>query len=312
MLPIPAVLVLAFTLISTPADTEDRSLEHNGKTRAYRLHVPSSASAKGEPVPLVIVLHGAGANGKITEALTGFTRLGDRHTFAVAYPDGLAGLWRFWEGNRPVLAGRPARSDDVGFIESLIANLVKEEIADPRRVYVTGISNGAYMSNRLACDLADQIAAIAPVAGTIVRAMTESLKPLRPMPVIYFHGSDDKIVGIDGIDIFTRQPMSFSASELVAWWARNNGCAEPPIVDSLNDKVVDGTTVERRAFAVNGAGAPVVYYHIHGGGHTWPDGSFQPEALLGKTCHDISASELIWQFFSQHQLPESNKSAASR
>jgi poly(3-hydroxybutyrate) depolymerase len=78
----------------------------------------------------------------------------------------------------------------------------------------------------------------------------------------------------------------------------------PDGVETLDEMVNDGTTVERKTFTADTAGAPVVFYEIHGGGHTWPGGNLQPEALLGKTCHNINASELIWEFFATHKLPE--------
>ncbi len=306
-------LLLALALVPWPGvvhlDTEDRTMEHNGKPRTYRLHVPSGLKA-GKPIPLVIVLHGFGANGKITELLTCFTPLADKHGFAVVYPDGLMSMWRFWEGDGSaaklkVVRQKAAQTDGVGFIENLIDRLIKEGIADPRRVYVTGISNGAYMTHRLGCDLGDKIAAIAPVAGTIAKPMSESLKPPRPMPVVYFHGTEDKLISPQGADLFSKRAISLSADDLAAWWAKHNDCADEPKVEQLTDKTDDGMTVQRKTFAAGKAGAPVVFYEIRGGGHTWPDGNLQPEVLLGKSTRDINASEIIWEFFSKYTLPES-------
>ena len=193
---------------------------------------------------------------------------------------------------------------DVGFLAALIDELVQSGTVDARRVYATGISNGAFLSNRLGCELSDRIAAIAPVAGTRIKIAAENTPAPRAMPVLYFHGTSDKIVGLDGTDFITKGQHSLSADELVAWWAKRNGCDKPPRVEKLPDAVAtDGTTVERRTFAAKPAGAPVIYYQITGGGHTWPGGSFQPEFMLGKTSRDIDASAIIWQFFSQQSLP---------
>lgn len=298
---------VALSLLSPCVDTKDRTIERGGRQRTYRLHVPRVYS-KGNPVPLVIVLHGLGANGKITEALTGFTPLADKHGFAVVYPDGLMSMWRFWEAGGPiakskVARAKPARADDVGFIEDLIERLVSDGTVDRQRVYVTGISNGAYMTHRLACDLGDKIAAIAPVAGTMAKPMALSLKPSRVIPVAYFHGTEDKLVGVGGTDFLSKQAFSLSADEMAAWWAKHNDCIATPVVERLADKSADGTTVLRKSFAAGKGGAPVVYYEIQGGGHTWPGGHFQPEGLLGKTTADINASEVIWEFFSKYQLP---------
>jgi polyhydroxybutyrate depolymerase len=303
------VLVLALTAGGSAFDTQDRTLEHNGKQRTYRLHVPRNFT-KGKPAALVIVLHGFGANGKVTEVLTGFTPLADKHGFAVAYPDGLLSMWRFWEPDGPaaktkIARAKVARADDVGFIDELIEQLIKEGVADRRRVFVTGISNGAYMTHRLACDLGDKIAAIAQVAGTMAKPMAESLKPPRAMPVVYFHGTEDKFIGADGTDLFSKRAISLSADDVAAWWAKHNGCSVEPEVQRLPDKSDDGLTVERKTFAAGKSGAPVIFYEIHGGGHTWPGGNFQPEALLGKSTRDINASDIIWEFFSKFTLPES-------
>src|SRR5262245_32527249 len=145
-------LAIVLGVLLGASEAQDRTLEHNGKSRTYRLCMPASAT-KGKPIPLVIVLHGAGANGKITEALTGFTPVADRNGFAVVYPDGLNGLWRFWETARAQATPKDGQADDIGFIDAIITQLKREGIADGQRVYVTGISNGAYMAHRLACEL---------------------------------------------------------------------------------------------------------------------------------------------------------------
>lgn len=289
----------------SPAGTRgagDHSLEHGGRTRTYQLHLPGSV-APDKPLPLVIVLHGAGANGRITEVLTGFSKLADEKGFVAAYPDGEKGVWRFWEGGAGDQVQDAAGPGDVGFVAALIDDLVRRKIADPQRVYVTGISNGAYMSNKIACALSDRVAAIAPVSGTLPKRMAERLRPARPMSVLYIHGTADKIVGVQGTDFISKREVSLSAADLAAWWVKNNGCSSPSRDEQLPDTTDDGTTVMRHSYEPGAGGAPVVYYEIRGGGHTWPGGSVQPERLLGKTCRDLNASETIWQFFSQFSLP---------
>jgi polyhydroxybutyrate depolymerase len=291
-----------------PTGTQECKLEHGGLTRTYRLHLPRDAP-KGKPLPLVIVLHGASANGWITEALTGFDDLADRHKFAVAYPDGVNSIWRFWSIANPRGGGRTRSQeiDDVGFLTALMDYLIKEQIADRRRIYVTGISNGAYMTNRLGYELADRIAAIAAVAGTFPKDATGHLKPVRPMPVLYIHGTEDKLIGIDGTDFLTKRNLSLSVNAYIEWWAKNNGCAERPTVEQLPDAAKDGTHVKRTTYASGKTNAPVIYYEIIGGGHTWPSGFGQPEVLLGKTSPNLKASQVMWEFFSQYSLPEKPK-----
>jgi len=290
--------------------TEKRTVSHLGSERPYWLHLPKGEST-GEPRPLVIALHGAFTDGKITEGLTGFSALADEKGFVVVYPEanplGGIGIWDYVAP--PVSRPSPERMahgrDDVGYLAAMLDGLVAEGIADPRRVYVTGISNGAMMANRLAVDLGDRIAAIAPVAGTGLKVGALFAKPKRAMPVIYFHGTEDKIVGVDGTDAFTRKAYSQSAEEFTAWWVEQNGCAAEPVSESIPDRdPKDGASVERLTWAAGEKKATVIYYRIDGGGHTWPGGSdSQPEEILGNVCRDINASELIWGFFSRYQLP---------
>ena len=287
-----------------PGETVSRRLQHHGQNRTYRLHLPTGHKADA-PAPLVIAIHGLGMEGEGMEVFTGLSQTADEHGFVVIYPDGLNRMWRFWE--RPELGERvksePGYVDDVGCIAAIIDMLVEEGYVDARRVYATGLSNGGYMSNRLACLMPDKIAAIAPVAGTMVAALAET-KPDRPVPVLYIHGTNDRIVGYDGVDQFTRLKSSFTAEELVKWWAEQNGCADVS-VEHLEDTARDGCTVLRHVHATSGeSGAPVIFYEIRGGGHTWPDGNRQPVLVMGTVCRDFNASAVIWEFFSQHALPE--------
>jgi polyhydroxybutyrate depolymerase len=299
-----AVLIGVLSVSGSAAEADVQKFDHDGRTRTYILHLPKSHTP-GRRVPLVVVLHGMGANGAITALLTQFDGVADKHGFAVAYPDGIGKVWNFGM-ERPAgkVLKRDRGVDDVGFLTALIDELVRDGIADKRRVYVTGLSNGAYMSNRLGWDAADRIAAIAPVSGTMVKFSAEKTNAPRPMPVLYIHGTHDKIVGFDGADMFTKRAFSLSADEQVRWWAKQNGCEMTPKVESLPDKADDSTTVKRHTFTAKSGGAPVVFYEVIGGGHTWPGGSLQPEILLGKTSRDFSASEVIWEFFSRQSLPE--------
>jgi polyhydroxybutyrate depolymerase len=278
----------------TSPGTRDLTLKVGKDDRAFRLHVPPNGSG---PRPLVLALHGAASNGKQTEALTGLTSLADQKNFVVAYPDGENRIWRYWN----VGEGRK----DFQFISDLMDALVKAGAADPRRIYLTGISNGAYFSHALAIEYGDRVAAIAPVAGTILRPVSRLARPKRAVPVCAWHGTDDAVVGYDGSDFISRREMSLSAEDSVKWWAEKNGGAKEPKIEPLENKSADdGTTVERWTFA---GPAPVVFYKILGGGHTWPGMPAGGEKLLGKVCRDVNASDVIWEFFSNHPLPEKSK-----
>lgn len=278
--------MIALLTLCLFVQTGEREIDVNGTKRTYILHV--GKDAKG-PMPLVIQIHGMGATGRLQQGLTGMNALADKHGFAVAYPNGQANMWRV------------RGSQDVDFMKALIDAHVKDGTADPRRVYASGMSNGSIMSMILAIELADRIAAIGCVGATLPKTAVERAKPSRAVPVLYMHGTSDSICGYDGAFRGAKTPFMLPAEEMMRWWAKSNDCAEKERVESLPDSEEDGTTVQRWTF--EGA-APVVFYRIEGGGHTWAGGPKAQEAMLGRVSRDFNASEVIWEFLSKHALPE--------
>lgn len=170
---------------------------------------------------------------------------------------------------------------------------------DGKRIYATGMSNGGMMCYRLAAELSDRIAAIAPVAGTMA---IENYKPKRPVPVMHFHGAADKIVPFAGPSGRTPKFLGFkSVEETVKICAKANGCPEEPDVTKLPDTADDGTKVKRKTYRPDKEGADVILFVIEGGGHTWP-GQEPPVGFIGKSTKDISANDLIWEFFQRHPM----------
>src|SRR5262249_2574796 len=160
-----------------------------------------------------------------------------------------------------------------------------------------GMSNGAMMCYRLASELSDRIAAIAPVSGTMA---TERCLNRRPVPVLHFHGTKDPLVSFGGPNEYVSKSLTFkSVHDSVLSWARANGCPETPEVADAPDLADDGTAVQRKVYGPGKDGSEVVLYVIRGGGHTWP-GRDPRTILLGKSTKDISANDLIWDFFRKH------------
>jgi polyhydroxybutyrate depolymerase len=155
------------------------------------------------------------------------------------------------------------------------------------------------MCYRLAAELSDRIAAIAPVAGTMAM---EDAKPKRPVPVMHFHGTADRIVPFAGPAKRSSEfPIFKSVEETIRLWCKIDGCPETPKVTEFPDKVDDGTTVKRKTYGPGKDGTEVVLIEIEGGGHTWP-GRKPPVGFLGKSSLDISANDLIWEFFQRHPM----------
>ncbi len=278
-----------------------------GMQRTYLLHPPPSHN-RTRPAPLVIVLHGGGGTAERMVRLTneGLSRLAEREGSIAVYPNGIDKHWN--DGRWADETGWRAQGenvDDVGFISALIEELVKTQNADPRRVYVTGVSNGGQMAHRLACELSDKIAAIAPVIAQMPAHFSPRCKPARPVSVLMMPGTKDPLVPWEGGTIrLGRQTFGrvLSASETVAFWTRHNACPGPPETSWEPDRDPgDGTRVRREAYRDCRNGSEVVLYAIEGGGHTWPGGrQYLPETIVGKTSRDIDAAGVIWEFFKKH------------
>jgi polyhydroxybutyrate depolymerase len=274
------------------ADDQSATMEFGGRSRTYAVHVPP-----GHPTGLVMNLHGGFSTGAEQERLTNFDAVADANGLVVVYPDGIDRNWADGRG-----ASEPDRRgvDDVGFLAALADKLRTQYGIDPGHVFATGMSNGGFMANRLACDRADLFAAVAPVSGTL--GSNVACNPSRPVAVLEVHGTADPIVPFDGGSMRGRGGASeiVSAPAMVQRWRAADGCSGEPADDSLPG-AGDGTVVHRFTSAPCAPGTAVVFYRVDGGGHTWPDGpQYLPKAVIGPTTRAFSASEAIGQFFVAH------------
>jgi polyhydroxybutyrate depolymerase len=268
--------------------------------RTYTLHQPATIGAAGL-VPLVLAFHGAGGQGPSMAGLTGLNAVADQQGFVVAYPDGID---RHWNDGRPVgRQGPGTQYDDVAFVRALIDHLTTTRPIDPARVYATGMSNGAIVSQRLACDLSDKIAAVAPVAGSLAEALAPICTPNRPVPILMIMGEADPFVPWAGGQV---KGLGFgpvlSVADTIAYWVTHNGCNPIPTITQEPDRAPDdGTTVRRESYTGCRANADVILYAVTNGGHAWPGGiQYLPESTIGKTNRDIDATTIIWDFFAAH------------
>ena len=273
------------------APAQAAQFDFGGLARTYSLHVPAGVE---HPSGLVVNLHAAGATGAGQEALTNYDAVADNYGFVAVYPDGVDLSWADGRG-----ASQPDRQgiDDVGFLSALIGKLVADFGIDPGRVFVTGLSAGAFMANRLACDRADLVAAVAPVAGTL--GVNVGCNPSRPVSVLQIHGTADPIVPFDGGPMTGRGGASdiISATAMSERWRQVDGCPDP--VQDVLPSAGDGTVTTRMTSSPCAAGTAVVLLTVDGGGHTWPSA---PDILpdVGSTTHTTNASFASWQFFSAH------------
>ena len=282
------------------AGNHSRTLTVDDRQRSYLVHVPPGYDPEA-PTPVVLVFHGAGMNATLMELFCALDKKADEAGFIAVYPNGTgwASLYLTFNAGGVPAERANLRPNDVRFTARVLDDLSAVANVDPNRVYATGMSNGGMMCYRLAAELPERIAAIAPVAASVAG---DDYRPTRPMPILHFHGAADTIVPFSGPGDKTPPFVRFkSVDESIRIWVKVNGCSDEPTIDELPDAVDDGTRVRRKVFAHPSGGAEVVLYTIEGAGHTWP-GQKSPLALIGKSTLDISANDLIWEFFKKHSL----------
>jgi len=294
-------LMASILASAAPGDAglQVRSLDVNGTRREYRLHLPAGSSTN-QPRSIVLAFHGAMSNGRQTAYLTGLNAKADAEGFIAVYPEG-SGRPQTWNGGNCCGPAAEDKVDDVAFTRAILDDLAKVSTIDRRRIFATGISNGGIFCYRLAAELSDRIAAIAPVAGTLG---SEAIQPARPVSVIHFHGTDDDFVPIGGgrtAKTFFRIDF-ISVEQAISSWVKADGCPEKPVVVELPDKADPQIRVTRATYGPGKQGSEVVLYTVRGGGHTWP-GHEVPIEFLGHSTKDISATDLMWEFFQRHPLP---------
>ena len=202
-----------------------RTLQDGGRTRSYIVHVPPKYDPK-QPTPVVLAFHGAMTNASIMALSSGLSAKADEAGFIVVYPNGtgkgiLLLVWNSGGFHGPNAEKLP---DDVKFVEAILDELPKLVNVDPKRVYATGISNGGMMCYRLAAELSQRIAAIAPVSGTMA---VEKCHPRRPVSVMHFHGTDDKLVPFNGPSERTAKFLAFkSVEETIRTWVKDRRLPE--------------------------------------------------------------------------------------
>jgi len=256
------------------------SIKSGNQVRQYLLYIPEGYDGKTN-LPLVFLFHGSGRNSKFVMKQTDLDKMADKKRFIIAAPEG---IYPFSGRNSWNADLDPRGVNDVEFVKDLIREISSKVAVDRKRIYATGMSGGARMSSRLACELSNVIAAIGPVAGL---QCDLNCAPTHSVSVIAFHGTADKL-----------RPYSF-AEGAVSGWVEKNGCNKTPTTRKISEDV---TQISYGGCKGN---AEVVFFRINDGGHTWPDSPMADilEKTQGKTNKDINASNLIWSFFEAHPLP---------
>jgi polyhydroxybutyrate depolymerase len=271
-----------------PEKLTRRTLNVGDKEREFFIHIP--ASAKDKPASVVFVLHGgASSSGLAMHAKTDFTELADIEGYVTVYPSGVTG-WNVGSHDSYSVKRRTSDADDVGFFRAMFDTLITEKVADPKRIYVTGGSNGGVMTQFLVCNLADRIAGAGVVVATLPRAAaTDWPKPARPVPTLIMLGT------VDPMKPWAGNADQMSADETLSYWRTQNTCTTDVKKWDLPDRdAADGTRVHAQRWEGQ---APVVFYTLEGHGHGWPMQRDHAETGTGPKTRDITAPVEFWTFF---------------
>lgn len=291
----------------------DLWMEHDGGRRWFRTYVPHELQS---PAPVVVLLHGGTQSMRTifrpsSGGTRGWTEVADDGGFLLVVPNGVNaatgdpfGDDQNWNDCRGDATMSETGADDVGFIAALLDWIGARYDIDRDRVYATGSSNGGQMSFRLAVELGDRFAAIAPFIANWA-AVPSCTEPWGPVPVQMVNGTADKYQPWRGGSVPGDRGTVVSVADTLALWLAINHAGPEPVEDRpLPDRdPFDGTTLHLQRF--EGA-AEVVLVTVEGGGHTMPSIAHPVPAWirillgLGAQNRDVEGSRLAWEFLSRH------------
>lgn len=275
------------------AHRQQGSLELDGSTRSYLLNLPPDYEEKVS-FSLVIALHGGGGSAKQAEESYQLTRKSNAEHTIIVYPEGVQSdgvlKLRTWNAGTCCQYAVEKQIDDVHFISKLIDELVSKYKINPKRVYVAGMSNGAMLAYRLACEIPEKIAAIATVSGTLekIEPCTSTLQ----VPILHLHSELDNHVpfrGGKGIRGYYFHSVDYG----LRIWAKLNACSMLPIVTEKENYTLKQWKDEKGKVVME-------YYLTKDGGHSWP-GSTKVRMIADEPSRAIHANDLIWAFFNRFE-----------
>ncbi len=269
----------------------NKTLISDGIGRTYLLRLPADYYRREGKWPLVIGLHGGGGSANQFERHYGLTPKATGAGFITVYADGVQsdGILgaRTWNAGQCCDYAMRNAVKDVQFISHMIDSLIKDYHVDPARVFVTGMSNGAMMAYRLACEIPDKITAIAPVAGAM--HLSSPCGSAAPVPVMHIHSEADRRVphlGGTGIGGYDFPPVR----EGLDFWASTAGCGTVK-----TDKQASGLVHITWSGCRNDV--RIEYFLTSDGGHSWPGGE-RVRRLADEPSGQVNANEVILSFFS--------------
>jgi polyhydroxybutyrate depolymerase len=286
--PATAASPLSVVPTATAASADSAALV---EARPYGLVVPEDVE-DGEAVPLIVVLHGYG-QGPEFAGYFNLDAVAAEHGAIVAYPLGTPDAFgrRFWNATDVCCDFLRRGVDDVAYISAVIDDVASKHRVDARRIFVVGYSNGAFMAQRLACEIDERIAAVVAVAG--VNWLDPAMcAPSEAVSVLQVHGDADPIVQYIGGRMADGAQRYPSVQASIEGWRDRNGCnLTPEVAESVLDIAsnVAGAETSVTRYEDCPAGGAAELWTVHGGDHDIVfNGAF---------------AESVWEFLENHPKP---------
>lgn len=275
---------------------ESGKISFEGEDRSYLYYVPPIQVAT--KFPLVVLLHGGTQSAEQVWSQTSLPRLAAKEGFILLAPNGYNKHWN--DGRGAVVGGKASNADDAGYILTLVNLMVREHKADPRSIFVTGASNGGFMTYKMICEYGEVFAAAAPVIAPLSEYQSQHCSAKNLRPIMMTQGTADPILSYKGGVEPKSGVAMLSGEQTLAFFLRRSGCSGERATQLPDKNKDDDSTVTQ----INGTGCavPVEYLRVNGGGHSWPGREgMELRVILGPTNHDIDSGEKIWGFFKVQQ-----------
>lgn len=269
------ILSIIFMLVNT-ANAQLDSIFNQGVYRTFIVHEPTGYSPSNQ-YPLVLNIHGLSSSATFQQNYTQFDDVADSLGFIVVYPNGTSNSWT------------TIGNSDVDFLSSLVDS-IRAEYSTNNCLFVTGFSQGGFMTYKFANNTPHTVTAVAVGSGNMSFALQNTSASAPQIPVMHFHGTEDNIVSYDGTVLIS------PVDSTIQWWRNHNNCNTTAVFSNItNSNLTDGSTVEKYYYGGGSNGSEVTFYKVIDGGHTWSGAT--PIPAFGSTNQDINQSAIIGSFF---------------
>ncbi len=254
------------------------SIYDQGAYRTFITHLPTGYSATNE-YPLVLNLHGLNSSAAGQQTYTQFDDVADSEGFIVVYPNSIANSWT------------TIGNSDSDFLSNLVDS-IRANYSCNNCLFVTGMSQGGFMTYKFANTTTHNITAIAVGSGNMSNALQNASSSAPQIPVMHFHGTEDNLVSYNGTALIS------PVDSTIQWWVEHNNCNITPVFNTIpNSNLADSSTVEKYYYGGGSNGSEVTFYKVLNGGHTWSGATAIP--VFGYTNQDINQSTIIGSYFAE-------------